>query len=144
MPPVTYAQLRDSGWTRRAIVNALDRGSLRRLSRGWYELGSCSADEVSAAGSGTRLGCLTGLRDHGVWVPPTPHPHLIVPRWADPVASGVLHVLPRKSPWPLGAVRYGVVDCLRQAIRFHDVETALIVPESASNLRLYRRPPRAA
>src|SRR5674476_1633251 len=84
MPPVTYARLLENGWTRHAIQDAVARGSLRRVARGWYDVGGCTADELTAAAAGGRLGCLTGLRDQGVWVPPTTHPHIITPRWSEP------------------------------------------------------------
>jgi very-short-patch-repair endonuclease len=38
--------------------------------------------------------------------------------------------------WSENAITYDVVECLRQVVRFHDVETSLIVLESACNLRL--------
>ena len=136
MPPVTYAQLLENGWTRYAVREALARGLLRRLAHGWYDVGGCTADELSAAAAGGRLGCLTGLRDHGVWVPPTTHPHIITPRWADPAGPGIHHPLTRGAPWSPGAMTYTVVECLRQVLQHHDVETALIVLESACNLRL--------
>jgi very-short-patch-repair endonuclease len=136
MPPVTYAQLLENGWTRHAIHGAVARGSLRRVARGWYDVGGCSADELTAAAAGGRLGCLTGLRDQGVWVPPTTHPHIITPRWSEPRGSGVHHALPRGAAWSGSAITYGVAECLRQVLRYHDVETALIVLESACNLGL--------
>lgn len=136
MPPVTYAQLLANGWTRHAVRSALSSGTLRRLSYGWYEVGGCSADEHTAISSGLRLGCLTGLREHGVWAPPTTHPHLITPRWSGATGGGVRHVLPRGAGWPRARITFGVDDCLRQAVRYHDVETGLIVLESAANLRL--------
>lgn len=136
MPPVTYRQLLDTGWSRHMIATALARGSLHRLARGWYEFGPASPDELVAVRRGARLGCLTGLRGYGVWVPPTAHPHLIVPRWATPARSGVHHLQPRRASWLRQTVTYDIEDCLRQAVRFHDVETALIVLESACNLKL--------
>ena len=155
MPPVTYGQLIDGGWTRHEIRVRLASGSLRRIARGWYDLGATSPDEHTAAASGTRIGCLTGLRDHGVWVPPTTHPHVIAPRWAETVTRvGVEHELPRGHSWPRHAIVYGILDCLRQVLRHHDVETSLIVLESAVNLRkvpesvvlelIGERPPRRA
>jgi very-short-patch-repair endonuclease len=136
MPPVTYAQLIENGWTRHAIRVALARGSLRRLARGWYDAGGSSADELAAAAAGGRVGCLTGLRDHGVWVPPTTHPHIIAPRWLPAGVTGVQHPLPRVAAWAPSSIRYDVVECLRQVLRHHDVETSLIVLESACNQRL--------
>src|SRR5450756_3225102 len=91
MPPVTYARLLENGWTRHAIQGAVAGGSLRRVARGWSDVGGCSADELSAAAAGGRLGCLTGSRDQGVWVPPTSHPHIITPRWSGPSGTGVHH-----------------------------------------------------
>ncbi|MHB1009402.1 MAG: endonuclease domain-containing protein [Propionibacteriaceae bacterium] len=136
MPPVTYAALLECGWTRHAIREAIARGSLRRLSRGWYDAGGCSGDELAAAARGGRIGCLTALRDHGVWVPPTTHPHLITPRWQRAGVTGIHHPLPRGRLWEREAIRYDVVECLSQVLRHHDVETSLIVLESACHLRL--------
>ena len=50
--------------------------------------------------------------------------------------TGVQHALPRLAAWAPSAIRYDVVECLRQVLRHHDVETSLIVLESACNLRL--------
>jgi very-short-patch-repair endonuclease len=137
MPPVTYGQLIGSGWTRHEIRIRVARGSLRRIARGWYDLGTSSADEHTAAASGTRIGCLTGLRDHGVWVPPTTHPHVIAPRWVNTsTRAAVKHELPRGHSWPRRTIVFGLVDCLRQVLRHHDVETSLIVLESVINLRM--------
>ncbi|MBI4899664.1 MAG: hypothetical protein HY829_04220 [Actinobacteria bacterium] len=79
---------------------------------------------------------MTGLRDHGVWVPPTTHPHIITPRWQNPGVIGVHHQLPRSAQWAPNAPRYDVTECLRQVLRHHEVETSLIVLESACNLRM--------
>ena len=136
MPPVTYRQLLENGWSRHAILTALSRGSLRRLTRGWYEFGASSSDELVAVQKGVRLGCLTALRGYGVWVPPTEHPHVIVPRWAAACGPGTHHPHPRDATWPRDVLTYGIEDCLRQATRFHDVETALMVLESACHLKL--------
>lgn len=136
MPPVTYRQLLDTGWSRHMIATALARGSLHRLARGWYEFGPASTDELVALRRGGRLGCLTGLRRYGVWVPPTEHPHLMVPRWSGSPGASIHHPQPRDAYWPRQAVTYDLEDCLRQAVRFHDAETALIVLESACNLKL--------
>jgi very-short-patch-repair endonuclease len=133
---VTYAQLLENGWTRHRIQDAIARGSLRRVARGWYDAGGCAPDELSATVAGGRLGCLTGLRDHGVWVPPTTHPHIILPRWSSRPGKGIHHVLPRGAGWSDHAITYDVVECLRHVLRYHDVETSLIVLESACNLRL--------
>ncbi len=136
MHPVTYARLIENGWTRRTIRAAVTLGSVRRLARGWYEVGTSAAHESAAAVAGVRVGCLTGLRDHGVWVPPTAHPHVLVPRWTAPPVAGVRHDLPRRGAWVHGSIMYDVVECLRQALRYHDVETSLIVLESACHLGL--------
>lgn len=131
-----YARLLENGWTRHAVTSAVAAGSLRRVAKGWYDVGGSSADELTAAAAGGRVGCLTGLRDHGVWVPPTTHPHLILPRWSSAVRTGVQHELPRGAAWAASTMTYGVVDCLRQVLRHHDVETGLIVCESACQLGL--------
>ena len=136
MPPVTYAQLLTNGWTRHSLQRAVTRGTVRRLARGWYDVGGCTSDELAALAAGGRIGCLTGLRDHGVWVPPSRHPHLITPRWCPPAGVGVGHALPRDAEWSDCAVTYDVVECLRQALRHHGSETGLIVLESACHLGL--------
>jgi very-short-patch-repair endonuclease len=40
------------------------------------------------------------------------------------------------AAWAPSSIRYDVVECLRQVLRHHDVETSLIVLESACNQRL--------
>ncbi|GAA5032955.1 DUF559 domain-containing protein [Microbacterium fluvii] len=64
----SYRQLRDAGWTRKAIDDALGSGALRRLRRGAYAAsGACEAAAAAVAHGGV-LACVSAARHHGLWV----------------------------------------------------------------------------
>lgn len=83
-----------------------------------------------------RIGCLNGCSYHGLWTPPGAGLHIVYGAGAKPhrdKISSTMRVhwarrpIPRMPVWPL-------TDCIEDAVRFHDVESALIVVESAINL----------
>lgn len=110
---------------------------LKRICRGWYALPQADERVVRAILAGGRLGCLSGCRFYGIWVPhhtslhvvygagkrPRPLPGICSHPWDGPVT--------RKPIW-------SVAECVQQVIHRHDAETGLIVMESAMNLELLR------
>jgi very-short-patch-repair endonuclease len=74
-------------------------------------------------------------------MPPVTYAALIECGWTrhairEAIGRGSIRRLPRGAQWARNAPRYDVVECLRQVLRHHDVETSLIVLESACNLLL--------
>lgn len=130
----TYEQLLAAGQTPSSIREALEQESLVRLRRGWYAREGASREVMSALKAGAYLGCLSGCKYHGLWVPSHTGVHAVYGSGRKPRARpGVtLHRFGAPAPaspvWPLE-------DCLAQVIRRHDVETSLIVVESAVEKR---------
>lgn len=126
----SYADIRGSGARRRDIEDALAAGTIVRVQRGWYAGRDADQRVVRGLVDGCRLGCLTGCAVHGVWTPRDDRIHAVYGRGNQPVEREeyVLHADPGPRPrtplWPLR-------DCLRQVARHHDMETTLIVVESA-------------
>ena len=133
----TYAQLRGSGASRRDINDALATGVIRRLMRGWYEFRDADPDVARALELKGRLGCLSGCASYGLWVPAVYALHVVYGDGARyPHLPGLFqHVSsaphPRTPVWPLK-------DCLAQVAQRHSAEEALVVLESALNLRLIK------
>lgn len=127
--------LYSQGFTPGRLRAEVSSGKLRHVSRGWYAIADADPDVVLAIKHGGRVGCLTGCRKHGIWVPPTfgKRPHvLITERNAAPkAASFEFH---RTTCLPNGQL-FSVEDCVQQAMHHHDAETGLIVLESAINKR---------
>lgn len=126
----TYEQLLDAGHTRASVDDALERGAVQRLRRGWYAQLGALPDAVAAMRAGCHLGCLSGCRAHGLWVPPLHQVHAVYPRGARARAAAGVVLHPYQASAPPTAV-WPVEDCLLQVIRNHDMESALIVLESA-------------
>ncbi|GAA4895737.1 type IV toxin-antitoxin system AbiEi family antitoxin domain-containing protein [Tessaracoccus lubricantis] len=129
---LTYEQLLEAGYTRASIDDALEREVLQRLRRGWYAQLGALPDAVAAMRAGCHLGCLSGCRAHGLWVPAFHQVHAVYPRGAKPKRiPGVVFHHYRATPPP--AAVWPLEDCLAQVVRNHDVESALVVVESAVN-----------
>lgn len=131
----SIGQLRAEGLGHAQIARLVETGDLRRICRGWYALAGNDPMVVRGINAGGRLGCLSGCRHYGLWVPHDSTLHVaygagIRPR---PRPGVTLHPvakpMPRDAVWPL-------LDCLAQAATRHSAETGLIVLESALNLSL--------
>lgn len=111
----------------------LKSGRIQKLCRGWFAMPAACADAVRAIMFGGRLGCVSGCRAHGLWVPPHQKLHVLLnPGRQVPNNPGVeFHRITR----PCHTAVASLEDCLSQVIQRHDAETALIVLESAVELR---------
>lgn len=127
------ADLRERGLDRQRLNALLEGGSLTRLRKGWYATARAAAPVARAVALGGTLGCLSGCEQHGIWTP-NRHLHVMLnPGVPRPAVTGIqVHRLTQATHAPLAPV----MDCLREAIARHDVETGLIVTESAVNLGL--------
>lgn len=107
-------------------------GRLRSVGYGWYAAPTARGKVLSAVGAGGRLGCLSGCELHGLWVPPHPGLHVTFGREvplalpAGMVGHSVREIGRRNAVRPL-------LDCLEEVVLHHDIETALIVLDSAVN-----------
>lgn len=107
---------------------ALASGELRSAGK-WYADATAPSDAVLACSMGGRLGCLSATRLHGLWTPETPSPHVLFRR----ETGGKTVIAHRLSAWGFTGPVAPLRESVRQAIRFHDAETGLIVLESALN-----------
>ncbi|MFT4283551.1 MAG: DUF559 domain-containing protein [Protaetiibacter sp.] len=74
-----YALLR-LGWTYRALDYAVRHGWVQRVRNGWYALNETDEVLASAWRVGGLVTCVSGAAGHGLWVPPDPRLHVVVPR----------------------------------------------------------------
>ncbi|WP_125132827.1 DUF559 domain-containing protein [Microbacterium sp. 10M-3C3] len=86
------ATLRERGLSDHRIADAVRRGALSRVRRGWVALPSADTELVEAARAGVVLTCVTQARRLGLWVLAEPRPHVAAPGHAGHVASAVGHV----------------------------------------------------
>lgn len=121
--------------SRKEIERRTSTGELIRVGRGWYALPFASDRVVRAIRAGGRLGCLSGCQFHRLWVPHHPGLHVAYGNGRRPSSTPGIHLHPAGKQWPTTAV-WPVEDCIVQAARHHDVETALILVESALNKKL--------
>ncbi|MDN5726715.1 MAG: endonuclease domain-containing protein [Propionibacteriales bacterium] len=107
-------------------------GQLSRIRHGWYATPTATASVVAAVRAGGRLGCLSALAFHGLWVPPTSGLHVLFRRRARLGPEVEAHLVPR---WTFTGAVEPLPEALAHVIGHHDAETALMVLESALNLR---------
>lgn len=128
----TEAVLRQGGLSRWQVEQAVRAGTLQHVRRGWYADPGVDADVFAALRAGYRVGCLSAARLHGLWTPPDSRRHWVLAPGArgGRVPQGVdVH----RGPVDVDREVQSLTDCLRQVVRSHDPETALIVLESAAN-----------
>lgn len=127
--------LRAAGLTESQIAELMKAGRLNRVIRGWYAEPTAASDVVRALKLTGRLGCLSGCRAHGLWVPPDSQLHVMLNpgRPLPPKQPGItFHRAERSCASAVAPLE----DCLAHVLQRHDPETGLVVLESALNLEL--------
>lgn len=144
-------EFRDAGVGARVLQRAVSTGELRRLRRGLYALADTEPDRVLAARFGGRLAGLSAAASFGLWGGWENRLHLVIPNNSAriPPRAGhdetgrrtiegrdvVLHwrddAHDVESRWRVSLQR-----CIRQVLRWHDLETGLAVVESALAVRI--------
>lgn len=127
----TLQDLRRLDYTTAQVREALNSGALVRIARGWFASAEAARPVIAAVKAGGRLGCLSGCKLYGLWTPTHLDDHIIVGRGAK-VRNSSWHRHRAKLP---KEAMFSVEDCLRQVVRHHDAESALMVLESAVNLK---------
>jgi very-short-patch-repair endonuclease len=81
-------QLRDAGWTRTTLTDAVESRRLWRIRKGYYAEPSADRSIVRAVRLGGVATGTTALRAWGAWTAPGDKLHVLVPangaRWSDP------------------------------------------------------------
>lgn len=108
-------------------------GFARKLRGTWYSDARTPPHLASAIKVGAKIDCISACGLHGLWAPQTAGLHVTIGVGAPtPSLTGLcVHRVKRKGRLPVATV----AEALRSVIRFHDVETAMIVLESAVNMR---------
>lgn len=129
-----YDELLAAGISRHRMTALVDAGLLVRCARGWYAEPSAGQDVIRALRAGTRIGCLSACRLHGVWTPAHVGLHVaITTRAALPVGDLLaVHRLPTAG-WPGRDPVLDLPHCIPQVLRHHGAEAGLMVLESAVN-----------
>ncbi|GAB3605418.1 hypothetical protein GCM10027413_08270 [Conyzicola nivalis] len=145
-PIATRSQLLSAGATPRDLTVAVRGRRLLRVREGYYAEPLADPALLQAVRIGGRLGCVSALQRHGVWVPPHSFPHVSV----EPNASRLRSPRDRSRPlepqnrdgcevhWA-GAVEIddasvhtcGIVNALAQTIRCQPAEFAVAALDSA-------------
>jgi very-short-patch-repair endonuclease len=128
----SVAALRSRGTTDNQMRWAVRRGLLARIRHGWLQTEDADPAVVAAIAAGGRLGCLSALEHHGIWVPEHDALHIALPRHAGRHRSGGLVAHWESSRWrdrhsPIESID----DVIRQVILCTDRETAISVIDSA-------------
>lgn len=125
---MSYASLRASGLTERAIQRAVKDGLMRRVRTGWYAAGPPSAVE-DAVRRGGALGCVSAIAFHGAWTMPDTRIHVVCGRGSRASAGACVH-------WSDRVPREVVEDlpsAIARAIICVDLESAVTAVDSAMN-----------
>lgn len=137
---VTHAQawgifnaryLARSGTSSSEIALLVRDGQLRKIYGPWYYSNNADLRIVQALRARTRLGCLSALELYGVWVPKNPELHVCISTSEKkPTGSEfVTHRIKSRAGLPVSPPD----EAIAEAVRAHDIETGLIVLESAVN-----------
>lgn len=72
--------LREAGWSRHRIAQAVGSGAFVRVRRGWLARPNADPELLFAVQHGLMLSCVTAARRMGLWVGPVAERHYAVPR----------------------------------------------------------------
>ncbi len=136
-----YSDLLRTGLRRAEIEQLQLAGRVHRIRRGWYADASAGTDVLRAVRLGGILSCLSALRHHGVWVPPTRQLHIRMSEHHQ--ARATLPADVHVCPLPIRSAPTVAVDSLATsllaAVRCLDDEGIIVVLDSILNRRLLRR-----
>ena len=147
----TRADLREEGLSTRQIRAAVTAGELTRARKGHYVAGGSPTAMVRAARVGGRLGCVSLLAEHGVFVFDASILHVHMERGDSRMRSdhgdGALSPRARRRGvvlhWhalaePAGSGTVDVIDAVAQAVRCQEPRYAVATLDSALNTGLLR------
>ncbi|MEN0071385.1 MAG: hypothetical protein AAGC63_10285, partial [Propionicimonas sp.] len=129
----SWAELRGT-LSQAEVRHSVAAGRLVRVRRGWYATPLANPDVLAAVALGGRLGCLSGCRAHGLWVPPGPGLHVAFNR---ALPAGLPDGVSGHASREIGhqPALLPLESCLADVLRHHALEVALVVLDSALNSR---------
>ena len=136
------SDLRDQGFSARAITVGVRTGHLIRVRRGWYVRHSCASEIATAVGIGGRITCLSLLQMVGVFVLKNSRTHVHVP----PRLSRSRHRRTPSATLHWGECRHrgtahavSIHDAVRQSVRCQSPRAAIATLDSVLHHRLLTR-----
>jgi len=120
-----------AGIPRHSLRRAIASGELLRPRKGWVCLPGTAPRVLEALGRGCRVGCVSALAHHGVWILDDTIPHLAMPRHAGRPGEGAHRCSPSWAQHPEPIER--IPDALLQAVLCCDREAALCAIDSVLN-----------
>lgn len=125
--------LREAGFTKHAVLRAVDAGMLERVHRSWLVADHCSSARRAAAEVSGRVTCVTAAREQGLWTPDVEGTHIWVPSTAsrNTRLGRVLHWARGPVPVAPFAVDEPILNVLFHVARCLDPKPAATVWESA-------------
>lgn len=136
-------QLRERGWSERAVRTAVAQERLLRPRKGWVALPGADAHLVAAARAGVVVSCVTQAERWGLWVlRPSETPHVAAPPRSGGVRAprAVVHWAEPVVPRHPDALVDEVENVLALVAQCLPPEEALIVWESALDKKLVSLP----
>jgi len=145
-PVATRSQLLAAGATPRSLTEAVRSRRLIRAREGYYAMPTVDPMLLQAVRIGGRLGCVSALERHGIWVEPHQFPHVSVdphatrlrtprnrfrPLTADTRDGCELHWQPAIDDVATTVHTVGIVDALAQALCCQSRELAVAALDSA-------------
>lgn len=128
----TFADLVALGISRKNVAWLVAEKVLIRQRKGFYTTAQADPAVVVAARANGKVGCMSGARVHGLWVPLDSQHHVVVRpgRESVPKLPGVrVHRASSDATDVLCSIR----ECVEHVLRFHEAEIGLVVLESALN-----------
>jgi very-short-patch-repair endonuclease len=124
--------------TAEEIRLAIENGELRPLSPGLAATPLLRADELAAINDGWRPTCISSAAAHGLWVPEATDRRLHAYRPRTPRKEAPAAVVPHRwhDAWPESDATASVPQLLGDAIRCQDLETCVVLADSALNMGL--------
>lgn len=113
-----------------AVRAAMREGTLTAAGRGWVADATADPRIVRALSYGARLTCLSALEQRGLWVPEHSTECWSTNRRHSGRLPGGIVIHPVRR-WHANLPMMPFDTCIRHVLLYHDMETALIVLESA-------------
>ncbi|MBC9944798.1 DUF559 domain-containing protein [Leucobacter sp. cx-328] len=132
------SELREAGLSKYALDQAVKRGSLLRIGRGWVAVPSADPARVYAAKARLTLSCVTQAERLGLWVRESGQRHFAVPRPGSELREeGIcLHYWKPVEPRMPYALEDSIINVLSHVARCQPHEDAVATWDSALNKQL--------
>ncbi len=134
---VRSGQAYRQGYSRRAVTEAVGRGTVKRARRTWLYTPQSDRMHVAIAKLGAHLTCVSAAKHYGLWTLPSPRSHIAVPRNSkDKLNRRIYRV--HYGSGPLPRPHESVIDRIENVLALvamcQPLEHATVIAESAIRL----------